>query len=78
MREEKKNLYRSEKRKDSYKHARWKTLYGGLTMDISRQELCELQDEDQAIQGEGRERNPHLLVDQNGFWYHLWTPKYSQ
>ena len=48
MREEKKKS-RSEKRKDCYKHARQKTLDGDLTLDISRQELCKLQDQDQVI-----------------------------
>ena len=71
------NKSRSEKRKDRYKHARQKTLDGDLTLDISRHELRKLQDEDQVIQG-WRKRNPHLLVEQNELWYHLWTPKHSK
>ena len=50
---------------------------GDLTLDISRHELCKLQDEDQVIQG-WRKRNLHLLVEQNGLWYHLWPPKHSE
>ena len=76
MREEKKKS-RSEKRKDRYKHARQKTLGGDLTLDISRQELQKLQDEDQVIQG-WRKRNPHLVVERNGLWYHLWTPNHCK
>ena len=25
-----------------------------------------------------RKRNPYILVEQNGLWYHLWTPKHSK
>ena len=68
---------KSEKRKDRYKHARQKTLDGDLTLDISRHKLCKLQDEDQVIQG-WRKRNLHLLVEQNGLWYHLRALKHSK
>ena len=55
---------RSEKREDCRKHARQKILVGDMTLDISRQE------EDHRIQG-FRERNPQLLVEQNGLLYYL-------
>ena len=73
MREESKKS-RSEKRNATSMQGR---LASDLTSDISRQELHKLQDEDQVIQG-CRKRNPHLLVDRNGLWYHLWTPKHSK
>ena len=53
-RKEKKS--RSEKREDCYKHARQK-MVDDLTLDISRQQLRKLQEEDHRIQ-RLREKNP--------------------
>ena len=74
-RKEKKS--RSEKREDRYKHARQKFMVGDMTLDISRQDLHQLQEEDHRIQSL-REKHPQLLVEQNGLLYYLWTPKDSK
>ena len=68
---------RSEKREDRYKHARQKFMVGDMTLDISRQDLFQLQEEDHRIQSL-RKNNPQLLVEQNGLLYYLWTPKDSE
>ena len=73
-RKEKKS--RSEKREDRYKHARQK-MVGDMTLDISRQQLRKLQEEDHRIQGL-RGKNSQLLIEQNGLLYYLWTPKDSE
>ena len=74
-RKEKKS--RSEKREDRYKHARQKIMVGDMKLDISRQQLHKLQEEDHRIQGL-REKNPQLLIEKNGLLYYLWTPKDSE
>ena len=52
-------------------------MVGDMTLDISRQDLRQLQEEDHRIQSL-REKNPQLLVEQNGLLYYLWTPKDSK
>ena len=59
---------RSQKREDRYKHARQKVMAGDLTFDVSREELCKLQDEDPAIVSL-KKRKPQLLAEHNGLWY---------
>ena len=48
-----------------------------MRLDISRQQLCKLQEEDHRIQ-RLRQKNPQLLIEQNGLLYYLWTPKDSK
>ena len=48
-----------------------------MILDISRQNLHQLQEEDHRIQSL-REKHPQLLVEQNGLLYYLWTPKDSK
>ena len=67
-REKKKS--RSEKRGDRYKHARQKIMVGDMTLNISRQQLRKLQKEDHRIQNLS-EKNPELLIEQNGLLYYL-------
>ena len=61
--EQKRKKSRSEKREDCYKHATQKFMVSDMTLDISRQDLCQLQEEDYRIQSL-REKNPQLVVEQ--------------
>ena len=54
-RKEKKS--RSEKREDRYKHARQKIMVGDMALDISRQKLRKLQEEDHRIESFEREKS---------------------
>ena len=69
------NKSRSEKKKDCLNYARvQKTPIGDLKWGISKQELRKLQDEDSSIQTL-RKTRPDRVVEQDGLWYHLWTPR---
>ena len=48
-----------------------------MTLNISRQKLQKLQVKDHRIQS-FRERNPKLLVEQNGLLYYFWATKHSK
>ena len=61
---------RSEKREDGYKHARQNFMVGDMTLDISRQDCRQLQEEDHRIQSL-KEKNPKLLVEQSGLLYYI-------
>ena len=52
-------------------------MVGDMTLDIFRQQLRKLQEEDHRIQGL-REKNTQLLIEQNGLLYYLWKPKDSE
>ena len=66
---------RSEKRKARNHYAEVQIAQrNDFNLDISRQELRKLQDDDLMIQN-CRKRNPDITVERNGLWYHLWKPK---
>ena len=71
----KKKVSRSEKREARYNHAKTQNIVrSGFNLDISKPELRKLQDEDPMIQ-ELKAKNPEVIEERNGLWYHLWKPR---
>ena len=67
---------RSEKRKRRYEHARAKKAQeGDLDLDLTKEELRTLQEEDPLIQNLRKSR-PDQVVEQGGLWYSLWRKKH--
>ena len=68
---------RSEKRKRQYEHARAKKAQeGDLDLDLTKEELCKLQEEDPLIQDVRKSRSDQV-VEQDGLRYNLWRKKHS-
>ena len=67
---------RSEKRKRRYEHARAKRAQeGDLDLDLTKEELRKLQEEDPLIQ-DLRKSRPDQVVERDGLWYNLWRKKH--
>ena len=64
---------RSEKRKSRYDHARVQRTGEG-EINLTKEELRKLQDDDQTIQGL-RKKKADQVVERDGLWYHLWAKK---
>ena len=64
-----------KKREARYNHAKTQNIVrSGFNLDISKPELRKLQDEDPVIQ-ELKAKNPEVIEERNGLWYHLWKPR---
>ena len=67
---------RSEKRKRRYEHARAKRAQeGDLDLNLTKEELRKLQEEDPLIQ-DLRKSRPDQVVEQDRLWYNLWRKKH--
>ena len=68
---------RSEKRKRRYEHAARakKAQEGDPDLDLTKQELRKLQEENPLIE-DLRKSRPDQVVEQDGLWYNLWRKKH--